>query len=125
MTRETILKGDVSIMGMDVNKVVEIQDRMDEAMERISKYKQTLTALVFGNPKDLFPDDTYNKLKYEFGSALIEFENAVEDITKLHIINLNENLLVDKYKVDEFKEEITPVKSVTMDVRLANNDSPF
>ena len=127
MTRETILNGEVCRLGVDVNKVVEIQDKIYDAEKRIDEQRRILTAMVFGNPGDLFPKDTFERLRYEFDNAFSELEDAIIEKTELGIINLNENLLVDKYKVEEFEDEIKPLEKpdTTFERMLANNESPL
>ena len=107
MSRETYLKGDIGIVGVEVNHDYEVASRIEEAQRDVEDAKAKIKMLIAGTPKDLFPSDengtTLEKLGWETDAAFEAYEEALTRLTKLYTIEINKDCIVDQYAEVEEK----------------------
>ena len=101
MSRETYLKGDIGICGVEVNHSYELADRIEQAQKEVEDAKARIKMLIAGTPKDLFPSDeegtTVEKMNWETDAAFEALEDAMSTLQRLYVIDLNKDCIVDQY----------------------------
>ncbi len=101
MSRETYLKGDIGICGVEVNHSYELERRIEEATKEVEDAKARIKMLIAGTPKDLFPSDqdgtTLEKLGWETDAAFEAYEDAMSTLQRLYVIDTNKDCIVDQY----------------------------
>ena len=101
MARETTLKGEIGICGVEVNHDYELNERIAKAEQEVENAKARIKMLIAGTPKDLFPSDeegtTIEKLGWETDAAFEWLEEAMATLQKLYVIDVNRDCIVDQY----------------------------
>lgn len=101
MSRTTILNGNIEICGVEINNAASLPSAIYEAETRVARAKGNLKMIAAATPKDMFPEDengsTLEKFTYAFDTAMEELEEANAELTKLYIIDVNSENIVDGY----------------------------
>lgn len=109
MSASSLLKGEVEIYGVEVTTPNRIDSEIEKAREDVELYKQKISMLVSATPKDIFPSDsegtTMEKLGWELDSLFEAYDEAFSRLTKLYVIQLNSDTLVDPYAQDNSEND--------------------
>ena len=102
MSKYTKIDKEAFIYGVSIDRASELKEAIEEAQERVNAAKAHLRTLVAATPKDMFPDNaegsTFEKLSFTFDKATEEYEDAVQELTRLYVIKANEENIADKYE---------------------------
>lgn len=92
---------------IEVNRPEELASRIENAEREVAEVKSKIEALCYATPKDLFPANdgwtTYELVSKEVTELFERYNEALAELNKLYLIDLNKDLLIDQYA--ELKEE--------------------
>lgn len=92
---------------IEVNRPEELESRIGKAEREVADLKSRIEALCYATPKDLFPANdgwtTYELVNKEVSELFEMYNEALAELNKLYLIDLNKDLLIDQYA--ELKEE--------------------
>lgn len=92
---------------IEVNRPEELESRIGKAEREVADLKSRIEALCYATPKDLFPANdgwtTYELVSKEVSELFEMYNDALSELNKLYLIDLNKDLLIDQYA--ELKEE--------------------
>lgn len=96
---------------IEVNRPEELESRIGKAEREVADLKSRIEALCYATPKDLFPANdgwtTYELVRKEVSELFEMYNDALSELNKLYLIDLNKELLVDQYAELEEQYEKT------------------
>lgn len=97
MGRETLLRGDIYVLGVEINKEDEIDRFIEEIKEDLAYTERQIRSICHATPKDIFPNDTYFELNQTISELFESFHEDCTRLANLYTIRTNKDCIVDTY----------------------------